>query len=146
MEKTELLSELNYAKHQLSSYKSKLSTLKDKLSTAETFSAECASHISSFEESISKRKSRLLSFDTLISGVKSASKYKEKMNNMLSGAEYNTTVASISHLQTSVSSEKRKIIEDIQYVEEQISYWSSRASILQYEYDNYQEEVENSVE
>lgn len=50
MGKAELLSELNYAKRQLSSYKTKLSTLKDKLSTAETFAAECASRIISYLE------------------------------------------------------------------------------------------------
>lgn len=144
MGKAELLSELNYAKRQLSSYKSKLSTLKDKLSTAETFSAECASRISSFEESMSKRKSRLLSFDVLISSVKAAAKYKEKMNNMLNGSEYSATVASIDQLQASISSEKRKIVEDIQYVEGQISYYESRVGTLQYQYNNYPEEVDDS--
>ncbi len=146
MSKADLLTELNNAKSQLRSYRTKLSTLKDKLSTIDTFSKECTSRIQSFEGSMSRRRKRLLSFDSLISGVKAAAKYKEKMSTMLSGTEYTNTTNSIDQLQSSISTERRKIIGDIQYVEDQISYWESQASQLQYDYDNYSEEVDDSVE
>ena len=144
MSKADLLTELNNAKSQLRSYRTKLSTLKDKLSTIDTFSKECTSRIQSFEGSMSRRRKRLLSFDSLISSVKAAAKYKEKMSTMLTGTEFTNTTNSIDQLQSSISTERRKIIGDIQYVEDQISYWESRVSTLQYEYNNYPEEVEES--
>lgn len=146
MGKTELLYELNYAKCQLDSFRTKLNTLKDKLSTVEMFSAQCASRIGSFEESMERRKTRLLRVDSLLASVKAAMKYREKMNDMLNGFEYTNTIAAIDQLQYSISLERRKIIENIQYVEDQISYYKSRVATLQYEYDNYSEEVEDGVQ
>lgn len=146
MSKADLLTELNNAKSQLRSYRTKLSTLKDKFSTIDTFSKECTSRIKSFEGSMARRRKRLLSFDSLVSSVKAAAKYKEKMSNMLSGTDYTNTTNSIDQLQSSISTERRKVIGDIQYVEDQISYWESRVSQLQYDYDNYPEEVDDSVE
>lgn len=146
MEKTEILSELNSARSQLETYRAKLRTLEEKLAAVDAFSAQCASRIRSFEESMGRRKSRLLSFESLLSRVKAAAKYKDKMSNMLNGSEYNATVASIDHLQTSISSERRKVIEDIRYVEDQIAYYESRVESLQYQYDTYPEEVDESVQ
>ena len=83
MNKAELLTELNNAKSQLNDCRVKLSILRDKLSTVDVFSSECNSRIQSFEGSIIRRRKRLMSFDSLISSVKAAAKYKEKMKTKL---------------------------------------------------------------
>lgn len=144
MTKEILQTELNNAKTQLDSNKKKLNTLNEKLSAIDMFKKELSTKAQSFQDSISRRKNRLLKLNPLISSVKSAAKYSAKMSDMLKGKEYTKTKNSIDQVQTSVSTERKKIVADIKYVEKEISYWESQVGSLQSDYDNYPEEVENN--
>ena len=93
---------------------------------------------------MTKRKSRLLNFDSLLANVKSAARYKQKMDELLTGTEYSSTVSSIDQLQNSIETEKRKIRNSIQDTEEQIAILELKVSRLQWEYNNYPEEVQVS--
>ncbi|MEE0930135.1 MAG: hypothetical protein UIM53_03975 [Acutalibacteraceae bacterium] len=105
------------------------------------FQKKCTTHINSFDKSINRRKNRLLSFDEFLATVKSASRYKQKMNDMLSGSEYSATVSDIDQLQVSISTEKRKISNNIQDLEDEITALEVKVDNLQYKYDTYPEEV-----
>ncbi len=144
MGKEEIRYQLEQARSALNSYRTQLTALEDKLSTIETFSAECSSRISAFESSMAKRKSRLLNFESLLDCVKAAARYSQKMSDMLTGAEYTATVSSIDQLQGSISTQRKSIVADIEYAEEQIAILEAKVADLQYEYDTYPEEaVEN---
>lgn len=142
MAKSDILSSLNYNKNQLSTYKEDLNELKEKMCALQEFSKKCDLHVNSFDSSMVKRKKRLSVFDCLTDRVKTAARYKQKMSDMLNGSEYSSTVASIDSLQNSIAAEKRNVSNDIQYTEEQIALLEVRIAELQYEYDNYPEEVE----
>lgn len=79
-------------------------------------------------------------FDGLINRVKIAARYKVKMNELLTGADYSIVVSSIDNLENSVASEKAKVRKDIQCMEEQIIALEEKVTKLQY--DNYSEEEE----
>lgn len=143
MGKQEILDELNRKKQKLTDRKAYLKELEEKLETLENFSAQCADRIKAFENSMSRRKTKLLSLGDILSRVKSALHYNDKMGQLLNGREYEKTVESISSLQTSVSAKKRDIIRDIQETEKQIDQLNRDIRQLQYAYNTYPEEVEN---
>lgn len=140
MGRNEILSNLNYAKFQLSSYKKEKETLEEKYKTLEEFALQCTPRINSFRESMSKRKQRLAVFDSFLSNVKIAVQYKQKMGDMLMGTEYAKAVSNIDQLQNTISLEKRKLVKNIQYLENEISVLETKVSRLQYEYNTYTEE------
>lgn len=141
MSKNDVLSELNYNKNQLSFYRDKLNELKEQYGALEEFSGLCDSHIRDFEQSISRRKSRLQKFNDLLGTVKSAAGYFKIMDNMLNGSEFLSVVSAIDQLQDSVANKKRNVADDIRNLEEQINSLNFKIENLQYEYDNYPEEV-----
>lgn len=142
MSKNDILWSLNYNKKQLASCRNQLRVLEEQYVVLDDFSRKCTTHINSFDESINRRKNRLLTFDEFLTTVKSASRYKQKMDDMLSGSEYSATVSAIDQLQVSISTEKRKISNDIQDLEDEIATLEVKVDNLQYQYDTYPEEVE----
>ena len=143
MDKAEISANINEAKRKLEEYQAKLRELREKLNVLESVIAKIQAKTSTFEQSMTRRKGKLNSFESLLSCVKSAIRYKEKMNSMLNGSAYRATVNSIDKLKSSTSSQRKKVIDDIKYVESKISYYKARVGKLQYEYDNYKEEEGN---
>lgn len=139
-DKNAILVELNSTKTQLQNCRNRLKQLENKYDVLVQFGTEYNAHVRSFEESMSKRRSRLLGVESILSKVKSALRYKEKMGDMLYGTEYTNAVASIESMQTSLSSEKRKTTNDISYVESQIQALEAKVANLQDQYDTYVEE------
>jgi len=136
-DKNAILVELNNAKTQLQNFRDRLKQLENKYDILVQFGTEYNNHVRSFEESMSRRRNRLSGFDSILSKVKSALRYKEKMSDMLYGAEYSNAVAAIDNMQTSLSTEKRTVTNDISYVEGQIRTLEAKVTNLQYQYDNY---------
>ncbi len=139
-DKNAILVELNSAKAQLQNCRDKLKQLENKYDILVQFGTEYNAHVRSFEESMSRRRNRLSGFDSILSKVKSALCYKEKMSDMLYGTEYTNAVTAIDNMQTSLSAEKRTVSNDISYVEGQIRTLEAKVTDLQYQYDNYVEE------
>lgn len=139
MGKADILGSLDSARRQLNSYQWQKKELEEKYSVMCEFGRQCALHENSFRASISKRKQRLSGIDGLLHNVKSAVRYKQKMQDMLTGSEYSAAEANIDRLQMIVLSEKKRICSELQYVEQQIRMCGRRVDSLQYEYDHYEE-------
>lgn len=142
MSKSDVLAALNHKKNQLADRRKELRNLEEKYTALEEFSSQCTSRIGAFDDSMARRKRKLLSFDSILGSVRSAAKYRQRMSDMLNGADYSTTVSYIDQLQNSIATEKRNTCNSIQNVEGQISSLEARVSSLQYEYNNYPEEDE----
>ena len=144
MGKSDILSSLVYNKTKLAECRNTLKRLEEQYNVLDEFSGKCSSCINSFDLSMQKRKKKILGVDGFLGMVKSAVKYRQKMNDLLYGAEYNDTVASIDQLQNSIASERSKVRSNIRHVEEEIARLEAKIAKLQYEYDTYPEEVEIS--
>lgn len=141
MTKEELLLSINDLKNKIDQNNKVLRELEDKLDTLIDFSNRCDSHIRSFEASMTKRKQKLLQFDGLLKTVKSALKYKTKMNDLLTGSAYTTTASSIDGLQNSISIQKGKIKQDIIDQQNYIASLQTKLQQMQYEYNHFSGEV-----
>lgn len=117
-----------------------LQELEDKLDALIDFSNQCDRHVRTFQSSMEKRKHRLFSVENLAQTVRSAFRYQEKMSDLLTGAAYQVTVASIDDLEASIGQQKRRINQDIMDQNSHIYSLRERLAQLQYEYDHYQEE------
>lgn len=143
MTKAELKAEIDRLKNQLATYRSDLKVLKEKISVLEDFAGRCNQRITDFDTSITKRKNRNLKFESLAGTVKFAAKYFEKMQAILTGTDYTNVVGSIEDLQTSIGNQRKTINNNIIDLEDKIPPLEKRISELQYEFDNYPEEVKN---
>ncbi len=143
MEKSDILKSLNYAKKQLENFQNQKNDLEKKHDTICEFSIKCSSKTNSFRDSIARRKQRLSKLDGLIQKVKIAEKYKNNMQNMLTGSAYMEVANIITELHNVISTEKRKLKENIRYVDERIVYYKNQVDNLQYQYNTYKEDVKN---
>lgn len=141
MTKQELLNEINRIKEQIRVKKNQLSKDEQTLIDIEDFQSRSNSCITSFSSSIAKRRKKLIDLDGFLGTVRIAARYKQKMNDMLSGYEYRAAVNQIDGLQNSISSEKVKIKNSIVSLKDDISYLQGKLQQLQYDYNNYPEEV-----
>lgn len=135
MEKSEILSAINYNHEQIILHQNELTNLKEQYSVLMEFSKECMLHINSFENSMATRRGKLSNFDAFSHKVKSAKAYSQKMSDVLNGKEYLEIVTSIDMLQNSISATKQRISNDIQYVENLISSLEFKIGELQNEYE-----------
>ena len=142
MTKPELLDEINRIKEQIRTKKNQLTKEEQTLTDIEDFQGRSNSRINSFSSSITKRRKKLINFDGFLSTVKIAARYKQKMNDMLSGYEYQNAVNQIDSLQNSISTEKTRVKNRIISLKDDISYLQRKLQQLQYDYNNYPEEVE----
>lgn len=142
MEKEAILADLNKEKEKLRQARQRLSNLEDQYETLEEFTRECNDRIRAFEESMQRRKNKLLTLDNLWSKVKSAVRYKEKMNEMLVGAEFTRASTAIGDLENSTSAKKRSIRNDIGDVEAEIARLERSVEMLQNTYNTYSEEAD----
>ncbi len=141
MSKQNIINSLSFEKRQLQLYIEQKEKLAEKYNTLRDFSSQCKSHIKSFGNSISNRKKRLSKVDELLRTVKTASKYKNKMNSMLKGSDYSSATKNISQLESTISIQMKKIVSDIEYVDRKITYIKNRIERMQYELYTYDEEV-----
>lgn len=142
MDKEALLLDLNKEKEKLRQARNRLGVLEDQYETLEEFTRECRSRIQGFEESMQRRKNKLLTLDNLWSNVKSAVRYKEKMNDLLVGAEYSKASTAIVDLENSTSAKKRSIGRDIGDLEDEIQRLERSVQMLQHTYNTYPEEAD----
>lgn len=141
MTKDELRLSINDLKRKIEHNNKILRELEDKLDALTDFCSRCNSHIRSFESSMLTRKQKLLSLDHLSATVRSAQKYQTKMNALLTGAEYQSTVSSIDYLENSVGEQKRRVQQDIQDQKSYIRSLKKKLDQMQYEYNYLREEV-----
>lgn len=141
MTKEELLLSINNLKSEVDQSNKALHELEEKMETLIDFSNGCNSHIRSFEASMARRKQKLFQLNDLLNTVRSALRYKTKMNELLTGSAYTTTVSSIDELQNSISAQKRKIEQDIIDQKNYITSLEAKLQQMQYEYNNFPEEV-----
>lgn len=143
MEKSDILKSLNNAKKQLENFENQKKDLKEKYDTICEFSIKCSSKTNSFKDSMARRKQRLSKLDGLIQKVKTAEKYKNNMQNMLTGSDYMKVANAITELHIVIGTEKRKLMENMQYVDERIAYYKNQVENLKYQYNTYKEDVKN---
>ncbi len=139
MGKDKILSDLNDKKNQLGEARKRLKNLEEKYETLEDFTHQCNTRIQAFDDSMRRRKNRLTRIDSLLGSVKSAKRYKNKMNDMLVGPEFIKASASINNLETTASAKKTQIKNDITSTEKEILHLEQAVEKLQYSYDTYQE-------
>ncbi len=143
MSKEYLASNLADKQHYLAECRARLQELKEKYGILEETETAFHVQIGLFEQSIQQRQRKLMTIQGLATTVKSAQRYQEKMNNMLTGTEYQTAIGYIEQLQLNFTNEKRKVVEDIQYLEREINNLENSIATLQYEYDNFEKEEDN---
>lgn len=143
MEKSDILKSLNYAKKQLENFQNQKKDLEKKYDTISEFSIKCSSKTNSFRDSIARRKQRLSKLDGLVQKVKIAEKYKNNMQNMLTGSDYMKIANAITELHNVISTEKRKLMENMQYVDGCIAYYQKQVDNLKYQYNTYKEDIKN---
>lgn len=143
MGKSDILKSLNYAKKQLENFESQKKDLEEKYDTICEFSIKCSSKTNSFRDSIIRRKQRLSKLDGLTQKVKTAAKYKSNMENMLTGSEYVQVANMITELHNVIGAEKRKLMDNMQYVDGCIAYYKIQVGNLTYQYNTYKEDVQN---
>ena len=139
MGKQDILNSINASKSQLQTYEQEKQTLEDKYNTLMDFAGKCSLRATNFNASIQSRRRKLNGLNDILGTVKAAARYKNKMNTMLTGAEYKKAVSNINQLQTVIDSEKNKILNDLKYVNDQISTCKNKITSLQDDYDNYKE-------
>ena len=100
MNKTEILQQIDRRKVQLNTAKRRLRELEDQYQTLEVFSEQCQARIRGFEESIQRRKGKLLRLDGVLGKVRTARRYREKMNLLLVGTEYTKAANDLGNLET----------------------------------------------
>lgn len=143
MGKNDIFKSLNYAKKQLETFENQKKDLEKKYDVICEFSIKCTSKTNSFRDSIGRRKQRLSKLDGLIQKVKTAEGYKNKMQDMLTGSDYIQVANAITELHNVISTEKRKLIENMQYVDGRIAYYKNQVDNLKYKYNTYKEDVQN---
>lgn len=145
MGKEELLADLNRKKEQLREAKKRLQNLEDQYEALEEFTAQCNSRIQAFDDSMLRRKNKLLRLDGILNKAKSAKRYRDRMNELLVGTDFKNASSSISNLETSTSNKKRSIRNDITNTEAEIDHLKQVVENLQYSYDTYPEEVKENA-
>lgn len=141
MSKEDILRNLNSKKLQLEALKMELTSLEEQYEVLVDFSGRCQSRVNSFSDSMARRRGRLSRLDSIVGRAKSAMRYKEKMSDMLQGKEYNNATAAIDNLMSSVSAKKSNVMRDMSETEKAIARLKSEIATLQFEYNNYPEEV-----
>ena len=134
MNKTEILQQIDRRKVQLNTAKRRLRELEDQYQTLEVFSEQCQARIRGFEESIQRRKGKLLRLDGVLGKVRTARRYREKMNLLLVGTEYIKAANDLGNLENSIAGKKRNVRNEIMETEDRITYLENVIEHLQYEY------------
>ena len=144
MTRQDLMNEINVLTEQLNAARNSLSKAKLDLLTLEEFSAQCNSRITAFENSISKRRRRLSGVEGITGSVRMALRYKEKMNEMLSGKTFHEAISQIEQLRFSVTNERNKLTDTIIELSGRVSFLQEEIRQFQYAYSDYPEEVDGN--
>lgn len=140
MSKEELYRQIQTVKSQIQTAVKEQKTLEEALDVLQEFSSKCDAKAESFMGSIQRRKGKLTSLSALINQMKAAYAYYQKMQEVLSGADYSGAKQSIDTLLETVSGEKRTLRQKIQNLDDKIADLRYRQKQLQYQYDNYEED------
>lgn len=143
MTKSELYYQIQRVRSQIAEQQDKQKKLEEKWDVLLEFMAKCNTKAEAFLESVRRRKNKLSGIDWLLSRMKAAMTYRQKMGDMLSGRDYNDAKGSIDTLMEQLDSQKRQVRRELEDVEDEISRLKRRLKQLQYEYDHYPEEEEN---
>ena len=140
MSKQDILEQINNCRTKLSNNQTELKKLEEKLCTLNSFSEQCNIYSNKFDQSMEKKRYRLSDISDILGRVKAAAVYSEKANQMLTGYEYSVTSSHIEELKSTISSERRKIENDIDEIKYQINILQNQIDSLVYEYNHYPEE------
>lgn len=140
MTRDELYRQIQSVKTQISTAERDLKTAENNLSTLLEFASKSNAKAEAFLESVQRRKTRLSGIDGLLSRMKAAMTYRQKMNDMLTGTAYTKAKNSIDTLLDNVSRKKSELNQRIRDLDDHIAWLRSRLYQLQYEYDTYPEE------
>lgn len=140
MTRDELYRQIQSVRSQIRTAESDLRTAENKLETLLEFAAKANAKAEAFMESVQRRKRKLSGIDGLLSRMKAAMTYRQKMNDMLTGSDYTRTKNSVDSLLDQVSRQKSQLNQRIRDLDEHLDWLRRRLSQLQYEYDTYPEE------
>lgn len=139
--KEELRWQIQSVKDQISQANQELKDLEEKLEVLLEFKGKCSSKVESFWASVQRRKNKLNGISGIVDRMKSAKKYWQTMNGMLTGTDYTSTESSINTLMETLDGQKDEVNRKITETENKIDRLSNRLQNLQYQYDNWKEET-----
>lgn len=143
MTKTEIINQIQILEEQLRSDRTKRREMEEILAALQEFKKRSDLRICAFEDSVTRRKQKLSGIDTLTATVKSARGYREAMNVMLDGTEYQSVTSQIEKLERSVVLEIQKTRSHISELDRNIQRLEERIRQLNYELNHLPEEIEN---
>ena len=145
MTKDELYQEIQRVKNQISHARDEQHKLEEKWEVLLEFSQKCNERAERFLESVQRRKRKLSGIDHLLSRMKAATKYRDRMNDLLNGQDYNTAKSSIDELMRNLDGQKRQVKQELVDTGRRIQTLQNRLNQLQHEYNNFPEEDETDV-
>lgn len=140
MTKDQLYQEIQRVRSQINRARDEQRTLEEKWDVLLEFSAKCNERAEAFLESVQRRKKKLSGIDQLLSRMKAAMKYREKMQDLLCGQDYRSAKNSIDELMDNLDRQKRQVKQALSDVDHKLRQLHSRLNQLQYEYNNYPDE------
>ena len=143
MTKNELYLQIQQVRQQLNREKSKQNELEKQWDVLLVFAAKCNERAEAFMQSVQRRKRKLSGLDQLMSRMKSALKYRDRMNDLLSGVEYLQAKHSIYEMMDNLDRQKRKLRDQIETAECRVHNLRRKLEQLQYEYDHLPTEEED---
>lgn len=143
MTKDELYREIQRVRDQIAEARKERNKLEEKWEVLLEFAAKCNERAERFMESVQRRKNKLSGIDQLLNRMKAAMKYRNKMNDLLTGRDYTDAKGSIDELMENLDRQKWQVKQALEDVENKIHRLQNRLNQLQYEYNNYPEEEAN---
>lgn len=122
----EILQEIANENNLLNKWKEKLDVLKE-------FDAKCREKAQSFEYSIQKRRRKITSIEHLVMRVKSISKYRDNMNELLNGVYYRKAKKQIEDMLDRNEKQKITLKYEINDIENRIK--KLRIALEKYQYE-----------
>ena len=142
MTKDELYQQILQVRSQLSDARADRKRLEEKWDVLLEFGNKCNERAEAFLNSISRRKRKLSGVDQLLSRMKAAMKYRERMNDLLTGSDYLSAKRSVDEMMDNLQTQKRKLRSQLEDAEYRIRSLNNRLYQLECEYDQFPEEVE----
>lgn len=140
MNKQQLLSQIRAKEGNLSNLIGDKAKYEKKYENIISFLNSCNRHTDDFNQSINQRKQKLNHIEGLASRMKTAVRYRQKMNEMLNGNDFSSTVSSINQLFDTINREKNKILETISNIEWKINKLERDIIVLKNQYRAMSEE------
>ncbi len=143
-DKNDLIRKIRQLESKIDSEKKELKELNLQYSDLEEFLTKIRQKELAFQESIKRRRKKLQGIDALLTYVKSAVAYKDEMNDLLYGSEYQNTAQGIGSLISTVGTQKSTVAKAIISREEELKRLKQKLKQMKEELSALQtEESEN---